>query len=139
MPPGSVRQIYRVENRALQSVHEACRLRLEKERPEKGANMRHLFHATTRAAAGAIVREGFDAHRAGQAHGAALGPGIYVATRASFSHGYSSEDSGGMRAMFLCSVLLGEPERNSRSSGGEQFVVYRECQVLPSFLIMYMA
>lgn len=102
-----------------------------------GANERRLFHATTRFAAGAIIREGFDAHRAGQAHGTALGPGIYVATNASFSHMYSSEDSVGTRAMLVCNVLLGDTSGRDSNGGGDQFAVHREQQVLPTHLIYY--
>jgi Poly(ADP-ribose) polymerase catalytic domain len=163
MKTATVCGIFRVENPALRAVYEACRERMDKEgrlasdprrtrvarkgaaAPDDprnvGANEKRLFHATTRAASGAIVREGFDAHRAGQAHGAALGPGIYVATDASFSHGYSSEDSVGMRAMFVCSVLLGDTSgRDSRSDGAArpaQYAVHREQQVLPTHVIHY--
>lgn len=149
MDAGKVHDIFRVENPALKAVHEACRERMERSGrrrrggKEVGANEKRLFHATTRAAAGSIVREGFDAHRAGQAHGAALGPGIYVATDASFSHGYSSEDSVGTRAMFVCSVLLGDTSgRDSRSDGAarpSQYAVHREQQVLPTHLLYYAA
>jgi hypothetical protein len=125
--------IYRVENTALREIYEACRERLDK---GPGANERRVFHATTRAAAGSIVREGFDAHRAGSAHGTALGAGIYVADSASFSHGYSSEDSVGKRAMFVCQVALGKQKVNSVTSNG-QHVVFREQQVLPTHLIHY--
>ena len=106
-----------------------------------GANEQRLFHATTRAASGAIVREGFDAHRAGQAHWTALGAGIYVATTAAFSHGYSREDAAGLRAMFVCAVLLGDASgRDSHGDGTirpAQYAVHREQQVLPTHLIMY--
>lgn len=133
----NVRNIYRVENPALRAVYEACRERMDKEgRRGPGANEKRVFHATTRAAAGSIVREGFDVHRAGKAHGTALGVGIYVANDAMFSHGYSSEDSVGARAMFVCQALLGAAGRNSKSSGG-QHVVFREQQVLPTHLIHY--
>jgi len=106
-----------------------------------GANEKRLFHATTRFASGAIVREGFDAHRAGQANGVALGPGIYVATDASFSHRYSSEDSVGTRVMLVCSVLLGDTSgRDSRCDSGArpaQYAVHREQQVLPTHVVIY--
>lgn len=169
MPTAVLCGIYRVENPALRAIYEACRERMNREGRQDGgrsggrsgsrrreprgaapddpknvgANERRLFHATTRAASGAIVREGFDAHRAGQAHGAVLGAGIYVATNAAFSHAYSSEDAAGVRVMFVCSVLLGDTSgRDSRSDGAArptQYAVHREQQVLPSWLIHYKA
>lgn len=128
------RGIFRIENSALRAMYETCRQRMELR--QVGAREQQVFHATTRIAAGAIVREGFNAHRAGQAHGTALGAGIYVANSAKFSHNYSSEDSVGARAMFICQVLLGASGTDSRTSG-DQHVVFREQQILPTYLIHY--
>jgi hypothetical protein len=140
MGSATVHDVFRVENPALRAVYRACRERLVREGRVEGANENRLFHATTRAAAGSIVREGFDTHRAGKAHGAALGAGIYVASDARFSHRYSDTDSVGLRAMFLCAVLLGKNGKNSKSDGGAppgQYAVFREQQVFPAYLIMY--
>lgn len=138
MDAARVRNVFLVENAALRAVHDACAERLKREAAgdKAGANERTLFHATSRAAAGSIIREGFDAHRAGEAHGKAMGAGIYVANDARFSDGYSSPDGAGLRSMFVCSVLLGKAGQNSKSSGG-QHVIFREQQVLPLYLIQY--
>ena len=135
MPPTlAVQKVYRVENPALRAVYGACRERLG----GQGANEKTVFHATTREAAGAIVQEGFDAHRAGSAHGATLGPGIYVAATAMFSHGYSSPDSAGLRAMFVCQALVGADKRNSKTDLYlQQYVIFREQQVVPTHLVYY--
>lgn len=145
-----ITDIFRVSNPPMQILFEACRSRMQKEgrligtgktQKDVGANERLLFHATPRAAAGGIVREGFDASRAGSAFGTALGPGIYVSPFASFSHGYSKTDSSDKRCMLLCRVLLGDDTgRDSKSDGAtkpNQYVVRREQQILPHYIIYY--
>jgi hypothetical protein len=134
LPSTRIRNLFRVENAALRAVHEACNERMC--RAAGDANRCEMFHATTRPASGSIIREGFDTHRAGLAHGTALGAGIYVADEARFSDGYSTPDAAGLRSMFLCSVLLGKNGENSKKSHG-QCVVFREQQVLPIYLIQY--
>jgi hypothetical protein len=147
MAGATVVDVFRVENSALAAIYGACRARMTREgRTIKaaavGANEAFpLWHATSRAAAGAIVREGFDAHRAGQAHGTALGAGIYVARDARFSDGYAKPDPRGTCAMLACRVLLGDTGgRDSRSDGAAspmQYSVHREQQVLPAFVVYY--
>ena len=146
-----VTDIFRVSNPPMQMLFEACKARMEKEgrlvkkdkdpQVDVGANEQLCFHATARAAAGSIIRSGFDVSRAGSAFGTALGAGIYVSPFASFSHTYSCEDSSSKRCMILCRVLLGDTTgRDSRSDGHtmpSQYCVRREQQVLPQWVIYY--
>ena len=145
---GWITDVYRVSNPALQVLFEACAARLAKEgrrvgAKEVGANEALLWHSTARAAAGAIIREGFDIRRAGSAFGTALGIGIYLSPHAAFSHRYSKEDSSSRRCVLLCRVLLGDTTgRDSKSDGQaapDQYVVGRECQILPSYCVYYSA
>lgn len=141
----AVTDIFRVVNPALQALFEAARERMDrKARGGRGAGEaageRLLWHSTARAAAGAICQEGFDIRRAGSYAGTALGVGIYVAREARFSHHYSREDSTCKRCMLLCRTLLGTPGLDSKSDGARapsQYVVGRECQVLPAFCLYY--
>lgn len=152
MPKATITDMYRIVNPPLQVLFEACKARMVKEgrfvgngknQRDLGANEIMAFHATTRAAAGGIIRSGFDLSKAGSAFGTALGTGIYVSPFASFSHGYSSEDTSATRSMLLCRVLLGDTAgRDSKSDGSatpSQYVVRREMQCLPSFLLHYRA
>lgn len=139
--PKCILSIYRVDNPPLKGIFEACKSRMEKETryfegKDIGANEKLLFHATTRAACGGIVREGFDMRRGGQAHGQAHGPGAYFAADAYVSHGYSKLDGRSQRCMLLCRVLLGATGRDSKASGGI-FVINREQQLLPTYMIIY--
>lgn len=142
MKTSAIQSIYRVENPALKAVHEACRARMTKETrivhgKDVGANEKLVFHGTTREAAGSIIREGFDTHRAGSAHGTAYGAGIYVGTEARVSVTYCKPDSTGTATMFLCSALLGDTTGRDSQSGPNLFVVYREQQVLPLYIIYF--
>jgi hypothetical protein len=147
-----ITDLFRVINPSLQILFEACRARMQKEgrlvrttvdvnQKDVGANEALCWHATPRAAAGSIVRSGFDISKAGSATGTALGIGIYVSPFAAFSDGYSQEDSSSKRCMLLCRVLLGDTTgRDSRSDGSKnpsQYVVNREMQVLPSYVLYY--
>jgi hypothetical protein len=144
-----VTDIFRVSNPPMQMLFEACKARMEKEgrlikkdrgiQVDVGANEQLCWHSTSRAASGSIVRSGFDVSRAGSAFGTALGIGIYVSPYASFSHGYSKEDSSSKRCMILCRVLLGDTTgRDSISdSVPNQYCIKREQQVLPQFVLHY--
>ena len=142
-----IESLFRVENSALRGVYLACKERMQKEgrlmgtTKEKnvGANEQWLFHATTRAASGSIVREGFDASRAGESHGTALGSGIYLTPDASFAHRYSSPDARGECVMFYCQALLGDTSGRDSKSGPSQFVVKREQQIFPAYRVHYSA
>lgn len=136
---GTVDKAFRVVNRPLQTIFEACKARMNKEGrkvkgAEVGANEKLLFHATSRAAAGGIVREGFDMRRAGEAHGTALGPGAYFAVEAATSLGYVKRDGHGGCSMLVCKVLVGEPKRDAVHTTNV-FVVNREQQILPVYLL----
>lgn len=150
LPEAQVRNLYRVENPALRAVYEACRQRMTRETRvvsgiDVGANELTAFHATTRGASGGIVREGFDTHRAGKAHGTALGNGVYVATTSEFSHRYAREEQGAFVVLY-CTALAGDctgrDSNRAQVSSGKgpkdyQYVLHREQQVLPRYVIYY--
>lgn len=135
-----IQELCRLDNPPLRAIFEACKARMEKEGRSGGvgANEALLFHATARAACGAIMREGFDMRRNGSAHGQAYGPGAYFAATAAISHGYSRIDGRNQRCMLLCRVLLGDTSgRDSVAAPSEVFVVNREQQILPTYMIIY--
>lgn len=125
--------IYRARNPAAELLHEQCRARLAREAGAAEAPALTLYHGTDRAAAGAIVRGGFDASRSGT-HGEALGRGIYLSTTASYSMHYAKPDVVGGRAMLVCSALVGVVGRHSAHSGNI-YCVRREMQALPLYVI----
>lgn len=131
----AVEKIFRIENDALRGIYEACRDRIKKQRGD--ANEQILFHGTSRAASGGIAREGFDLRRVGKAHGAVYGPGVYFATDAITSHGYTKEDTKHDRCMLLCSVIIGDSKKGDSYDGKSFFVVNREQQILPTHVIYY--
>ena len=138
-PRTTIGKVFRIVNKPLLTIFEACKARMDREgrkigKTEVGANEKLLFHGTTRVAAGGIVREGFDMRRAGQANGTALGPGAYFAADAATSMSYTHTDGHGGLSMLVCRVLVGEPKRDAVHSGNV-FVVNREQQILPVFLL----
>lgn len=143
MPNTRPRRVYRVDNPALRGIHEACRARMDKEGrwvggKNVGANARPLvFHGTTRAAAGGIIAQGFDIHRAGSSHGQAAGHGIYVGASAAVASGYAKLDEAGLMVMVACSALLGDTNRRDSYDGQSFYVIHREQQLLPLVVIYY--
>jgi hypothetical protein len=135
----TVSAVYRVISRPLQTAYEACKARMDKEGRqicgmEVGGNEKLLFHGTTRAAVGGIVREGFDMKRAGEAHGTALGRGAYFATDACTSMGYVKRDAHGNNCMLVCKVLVGAPKRDAVHVPGV-YVVQKSQQILPVYVL----
>jgi len=127
--------VFRVENPALLAIYEACKMRLNK--VPAGANETMVFHGTDRGAAGSICREGFDIRRSGSVHGQVLGAGVYLAEVAKVSDGYTKVDATGRRCMFHCRALLGTVGRDCVAGGNGVFVVAREQQIYPAFVIYY--
>jgi hypothetical protein len=140
-----ITDIFRISNPPLQILFESVAARMAKEgrfidaskRKNVGANEQLLFHSTSRAAAGGIIREGFDIRRSGAAHGQVLGPGIYLSPNASTAHFYSAADSIAKRSMLVCRALLGDTGGRDSVMSGDEYCVSRECQVLPVWLIHY--
>lgn len=138
-----IQELYRIDNPPLKAIFEACKARIEREGRRMGgasvgANEALLFHATDRAACGAIMREGFDMRRSGKVNGQVYGPGAYFAADAAVSHGYSRMDGRNQRCMLLCRVILGDASgRDSTMAPGNVFVVNREQQILPTYMIIY--
>jgi hypothetical protein len=78
------------------------------------------------------------------------GHGVYFSSKASESHGYTVPcKSTKQRAMFLCSVLIGQStlgdsemryppaDNHSTTNGSTIYAVYRDCQAYCKYLITY--
>jgi len=132
---------------------------------EERINEFYLFHGTTPQSATEISKHGFSLRRAGLNAGAMFGKGAYFAECCSKSDEYATEDEGiheGTFAMLLCRVVCGEMFRvtksdtkritNARATGHwdsvlgdrevaagtyREFVVFREEQVYPEYVILY--
>jgi hypothetical protein len=145
----TVERVFRAHNRTLADTFEMCRARLSREM--KDTTEKAMFHGTDRAAAGSIIRSGFDIRYSGT-HGEALGPGVYFAERASYSHHFAVEDHGGNLCMIVARVLPGRvPGAGSRAAkrgrqgpgyydssvGRNILAVRREQQALPVYVIYY--
>lgn len=131
---------------------------------ERRANEHYLFHGTSPTGALGIIREGFDIRRAGKRSALLFGPGAYFAEASSKSDEYAAaEEFSGLCAVLVCRVLCGEMYRALRrldpqagfdervaekydgvlgdreASVGtyREFVVFREDQVYPEYLVLY--
>lgn len=140
---GTIIGIYAINNPALLTLYNTCKELMEKETrvvngSDVGGNETWLFHGTNRIATGNIMRGGFDIRKSGTANGQALGPGIYFAKDAGTSHSYTDPDIKNIRCMLYCKVLLGDTRgRDCVSSGSSVFVVMREQQIYPAYIIYY--
>lgn len=188
----TVLRIYQVRNStAIYNKYCARKAALEAARGGD-ANEKRLFHGTsldpacqfgvvraqtpcssTQCAVCNICEASFDLGRAGGGGGAAwggrlrYGPGLYFSRTSSKSNDYATEsDRNGVRAMFLCRVLVGEPLRTPAAhldkadverevlsgthdsvegltvaQGGAlnhpETVVYRADAAIPSYLVVY--
>ncbi|XP_042305821.1 protein mono-ADP-ribosyltransferase TIPARP-like [Sceloporus undulatus] len=112
---------------------------------------RHLFHGTGAAQIKPICTENFNPHLSGL-NGSVYGKGIYFAKDANISHSYAKTAKDNMRHMFLAKVLTGYwMKGNSKCrkpriwydscvdcvSDPKIFVVFKNCQCYPYFLIRY--
>ena len=137
-----IQKVFEVSNPAMLGMYLLCRDRMISIGREPNETM--CFHATPRQNIGSIIRNGFDIRRSGSKHGQALGPGIYMASTAKFASRYGYNDLNNNNCMFVCRSLLGKSGKDtlddSRSSGGanpEQYVLRREQQVYPAYVVYY--
>ena len=130
----TIKRAYQVVNLPQTLLFEQCRERFQKE-AENGGEVVRVFHGTSRAATGSIVKNGFNVTFSGKANGQAYGPGVYTATTPSISYGYTRPDCGKERCMFVCDALPGPANAHSRS--GHVLVLRREQQVNPRWLVYF--
>ncbi|KAL4659384.1 poly ADP-ribose polymerase 12-like [Arapaima gigas] len=150
-----VRQIQRVQNRALWEVFQWSRDLMGRSKAGKVAEQK-LFHGTDSKYVDAICRQNFDWRICGT-HGTAYGKGSYFARDAKYSHSYTGDSA--MRTMFVCRVLVGEYTKGNSSyvrppskDGGDVnffdscvddvynpsiFVVFEKHQIYPEYIIQY--
>jgi len=151
---------------AMTVTSEAGGLRVTTSKLEGRVNETLLWHGTSPEGALGIARNGFDLSRAGSAAGSMYGPGVYLAEHCSKSDEYAKDDLySGVYCLLLCRAILGEPM--SLTAGGDsmhaaiksgmdggavdsvlgdreasvgtyrEFIVYREEQVYPEFIVLY--
>ena len=147
-----IERVFRVGNPTLSDMFELCRARMR--RAMKPTDEKIMFHGSDRSALGSIVRSGFDIRYTGK-NAEALGPGIYLAEQASYSHGFAVEDYGGNLCMVVARVLAGRrPETGEKAAkrgarqregagfydsnfGGNILAIRREQQAPPAYVIYY--
>ena len=121
--------------------------------------MRVLFHGT-RATMPSIVYQGEEGFNINYSADGMWGRAIYFAVNSSYSNNYCFNAGGGIKQMFMASVLLGKYEtRQSDSSirepglipgtqikydsvkgntnGSDVFMVYSNKKAYPSYLVSY--
>ena len=99
-----VERTFIVDNPTQEDVFEICREQFRRE--AKPTVTRRGFHGTTRTAAGAIARTGFD-HRFTGKNGQVHGPGFYFADDAQYSCGYAPNDAQGAHCMMYVEYAPG--------------------------------
>lgn len=135
-----------ISNASMRMCFEALKGRLH-----KAGERAFLFHGTSKEVAEKIATDGFNRSFCGQ-HGTAFGKGVYFASdiRYSLQATYSPVDSEGVKHIIAARVLIGNPAVGDRSmvepplghdstincaSHPSIFVVYKDFQALPEFLI----
>ena len=155
----SILKIMRLENPKLYRRYYTHKTDLEKERPDITAEQM-LFHGTHPDAVANINANNFNRSYCGTAYGTWYGKGVYFATNASISHKFAKPDSNGHTYMYYANVLTGEfckgksdmkdpPAKDFRNpyvlfdstvndmTNPTEFVVYRDTQMYPHYLITY--
>ncbi|XP_070976970.1 protein mono-ADP-ribosyltransferase PARP12-like [Oncorhynchus clarkii lewisi] len=152
----SIRQIERIQNKALWEVFQWQRDLMKKNNRGRNVTEKQLFHGTDSKYLHAICLNNFDWRICGL-NGTAYGKGSYFARDAKYSNSYTGQSN--MRSMFVCRVLVGDyTEGHSRylrppsKDGGDTifydscvddvsnpsiFVVFEKHQVYPEYLIHY--
>ncbi|CAF0778753.1 unnamed protein product [Rotaria sordida] len=144
LPLNQIVQIERIQNRRWYRQYDAHKEDFI-ERYGKSTE-RWLFHGCRESrSAEAIIRDCFNRSHAVNC---AVGQGIYFATQAMISHGYTQPDANRLRHMFMARVLVGRTTVGSSSTricppgfdttgGGNVFVTYHDAQAYGEYLIVY--
>lgn len=154
---------YEVARRPQHGVYEALRMSLQDQQADRGiADVElDLWHGTSWAIVGKILRDGFNRSFAGR-HGTLLGVATYFSSDFSYSHRFCDRRGGGKdgtKVILLCGVLVGkyckgspsdiEPpvadpntgERYDSTVDNEErpsiFAVFRDFQALPLYLVEF--
>uniref|UniRef100_A0A4W5MDW4 Si:ch73-252i11.1 n=1 Tax=Hucho hucho TaxID=62062 RepID=A0A4W5MDW4_9TELE len=152
----SIRQIERIQNKALWEVFQWQRDLMKKNNRGRNVTEKQLFHGTDSKYLHAICLNNFDWRICGL-NGTAYGKGSYFARDAKYSNSYTGQSN--MRSMFVCRVLAGDYTkghshylRPPSKDGGDTifydscvddvsnpsiFVVFEKHQVYPEYLIHY--
>ncbi|XP_020346581.1 protein mono-ADP-ribosyltransferase PARP12 [Oncorhynchus kisutch] len=152
----SIRQIERIQNKALWEVFQWQRDLMKKNNRRRNVTEKQLFHGTDSKYLHAICLNNFDWRICGL-NGTAYGKGSYFARDAKYSNSYTGQSN--MRSMFVCRVLVGDYTeghshylRPPSKDGGDTifydscvddvsnpsiFVVFEKHQVYPEYLIHY--
>ncbi|CAF0939565.1 unnamed protein product [Rotaria sordida] len=144
LPLNQIVQIERIQNRRWYRQYDAHKEDFI-ERYGKSTE-RWLFHGCRESrSAEAIIHDCFNRSHAVNC---AVGQGIYFATQAMISHGYTQPDANRLRHMFMARVLVGRTTVGSSSTricppgfdttgGGNVFVTYHDAQAYGEYLIVY--
>ncbi|CDQ75016.1 unnamed protein product [Oncorhynchus mykiss] len=159
-PDNTIIKIERVQNTNLWNSFQIKKQEME-DRNDGMINERRLFHATSYTTIEHINNNGFNRSYAGQ-NDALYGNGTYFAVNASYSAAdeFSKPDGEGRKLMYLCCVLTGHFTKGERGMieppfrGGSEirrydsttndtdnpteFVVFRDCQAYPQYLITFL-
>ncbi|CAF4587409.1 unnamed protein product [Rotaria sp. Silwood1] len=144
LPSNHIIQIERIQNRRWYRQYDAHKEDFIERYGQ--STERWLFHGCRKSeSAEAIIRDCFNRSHAVNC---AVGQGIYFATQAMISHGYTQPDANRLRHMFMARVLIGRTTGGSPSTricppgfdttGGENvFVTYHDAQAYGEYLIVY--
>lgn len=132
---GRVKRVFRVVNKPLEAVYAQCKARLA----SSGDFVElYVYHGTSIQASGSIIKNGFNPGFSGKANGQAFGPGVYVATTARFSDGYSTQNVKGGKRMFICTALDSVAGGRASCKKTEDIYVFpRENHLLPLWVVDY--
>ncbi|CDQ64293.1 unnamed protein product [Oncorhynchus mykiss] len=152
----SIRQIERIQNKALWEVFQWQRDLMKKNNRGRNVTEKQLFHGTDSKYLDAICLNNFDWRICGL-NGTTYGKGSYFARDAKYSNSYTGQSNS--RSMFVCRVLSGDYIKGHSSflrppskDGGDTifydscvddvsnpsiFVVFEKHQVYPEYLIHY--